>query len=115
MSRVHTPFQLHSFVGSAEIHVAVIGWGVTGSSVYFTAIRFSLSVGSRCGSSAIPGLRFWEPSDLRFATIRDSVLLRSGHRGSLNGGSQWGLKATLCNLHTIVYNCALLWPFGASF
>ena len=25
---------------------------------------------------------------------------------------KWGLKATLCNLRTIVYNCALLWPFG---
>ena len=25
---------------------------------------------------------------------------------------RWGLKATLCNLRTFVYNCALLWPFG---
>ena len=34
------------------------------------------------------------------------------------GKSKWGLsngclKATLCNLHTIVYNCALLGPFWA--
>ena len=33
------------------------------------------------------------------------------------GKSKWGLsnggfKATLCNLHTIVHICALLWPFG---
>ena len=35
---------------------------------------------------------------------------------SLNGGlSKWGLKATLCNLRTIVYNCALSWPFCAPF
>ena len=24
---------------------------------------------------------------------------------------KWGLKATLCNLRAIVYNCPLLWPF----
>ena len=29
------------------------------------------------------------------------------------GALKWGLKATLCNLRTIVYNCTLLWPFGA--
>ena len=29
------------------------------------------------------------------------------------GLSKWGLKATLCNLRTIVHNCALLWLFGA--
>ena len=29
------------------------------------------------------------------------------------GAPKWGLKATLCNLRTIVYNCALLWPFWA--
>ena len=31
------------------------------------------------------------------------------------GALKWGLKATLCNLRTIVYNCALLWPFWAPF
>ena len=30
------------------------------------------------------------------------------------GALKWGLKATLCNLRTIVYNCALLWPFWAA-
>ena len=25
---------------------------------------------------------------------------------------KWGLKATLCNVRTIIYNCAHLWPFG---
>ena len=29
------------------------------------------------------------------------------------GKSKWGLKATLRNSRTIVYNCALLWPFWA--
>ena len=28
------------------------------------------------------------------------------------GALKWGLKATLCKARTIVYNCALLWPFG---
>ena len=28
------------------------------------------------------------------------------------GALKWGLKATLLNVRTIVYNCALLWPFG---
>ena len=28
------------------------------------------------------------------------------------GALKWGLQTTLCNLHTIVYNYALLWPFG---
>ena len=27
------------------------------------------------------------------------------------GALKWGLKATLCNLSTTVYNCVLLWPF----
>ena len=31
------------------------------------------------------------------------------------GALKWGLKATLGNLRTIVYNCALLWPFWAPF
>ena len=31
------------------------------------------------------------------------------------GALKWGLKATLCNLCTIVYNCALLSPFWAPF
>ena len=31
------------------------------------------------------------------------------------GALKWGLKATLCNLPTIVHNCALLWPFWAPF
>ena len=26
------------------------------------------------------------------------------------GAFKWGLKATSCNLRTIVYDCALLWP-----
>ena len=29
------------------------------------------------------------------------------------GALEWGLKATLCNLRTTVYNCALLWTFWA--
>ena len=33
-----------------------------------------------------------------------------GNPGCKSGKSKWGLKATLCNLRTIVYNCALLWP-----
>ena len=28
------------------------------------------------------------------------------------GALKWGLKVTLGNLRTIVYNCAHLWPFG---
>ena len=28
------------------------------------------------------------------------------------GALKWGLKASLCNLRTIVHNCALLWPLG---
>ena len=31
------------------------------------------------------------------------------------GACKWGLRGTLCNLRTIVYNCALLWPFWAPF
>ena len=31
------------------------------------------------------------------------------------GALKWGLKATLCNSRTIVYNCALLWPFWDPF
>ena len=31
------------------------------------------------------------------------------------GAVKWGHKATLCNLCTIVYNCAHLWPFGPLF
>ena len=31
------------------------------------------------------------------------------------GALKWGRKGTLCNLRAIVYNCALLWPFGAPF
>ena len=31
------------------------------------------------------------------------------------GAFKWGLKATLCNSRTIVYNCALLWPFWVPF
>ena len=34
---------------------------------------------------------------------------------SKTGALKWGLKATLSNLRAIVYNCALLWPFGAPF
>ena len=30
---------------------------------------------------------------------------------SYRGALKWGLKATLCNLRTIVHNCALSWPF----
>ena len=29
------------------------------------------------------------------------------------GALKWGRKATLCNLHTIVYSYELLWPFWA--
>ena len=36
-------------------------------------------------------------------------------RERLNGCSQRGLKATLCNLLTIVHNCALLCPLSAPF
>ena len=34
-----------------------------------------------------------------------------------SGKSKWGLSngGTLCNLRTIVYNCALLWPFFRPF
>ena len=31
------------------------------------------------------------------------------------GALKWGLKATFCNLHTIVYNCALCGLFGPLF
>ena len=31
------------------------------------------------------------------------------------GALKWGLEATLCDLRTIVHNCALLWPFWAPF
>ena len=31
------------------------------------------------------------------------------------GALKWGLKPTHCNLRTIVYNCALLWPFLGPF
>ena len=31
------------------------------------------------------------------------------------GALKWGLKATLCNLRTIVHNCALLWAFRRPF
>ena len=62
------------------------------------------------GLCSRPGVR-----NFHFPVSHILGLCREG-RESLNGGSQMGgLKATLCNVRTVVYNCALLSPFWAPF
>ena len=55
-------------------------------------------------------LPFWALSKRNFRHKMTTIV---GYRGQLwTSTLKWGLKATLCNLRTVVYNCALSWPFG---
>ena len=81
--------------------------------------EFSVSVSHKTkheNSSKISGKISRENSGQNSGQKFGDLSLCNFSRESLYGGSlKWGLKATLCNLRTIIYSCALLWPFWAPF